>query len=244
MYAIVEIAGQQFKVVENQKLFVHRLEQAEGDSVSFNKVLLIDNDGQVNVGAPVIKDAEVTAKVLKHLKGDKVIVFKKRRRKGYKVKNGHRQCFSQIEIVSIGTVGDSSKKSTEETAKPAAEVAATVTEVITPVAEVATPAAEVVAPAKSGSKAKKKVAAGDDLTLIEGIGPKAAEALINAGIDTFEKLSQKPADEIRAILTEASGTLAHLDPQTWAQQAELAATGKFDELKAWQDELKGGKAVE
>jgi large subunit ribosomal protein L21 len=101
MYAIVEIAGQQFKVTKDQKLFVHRLEQAEGDSVSFDKVLLIDDDGKVQVGAPTVKDATVTAKVLKHLKGDKVIVFKKRRRKGYKVKNGHRQFFTQIQIENI-----------------------------------------------------------------------------------------------------------------------------------------------
>ncbi|MDR1594653.1 MAG: 50S ribosomal protein L21 [Prevotellaceae bacterium] len=101
MYAIVEIAGQQFKVTKEQKLFVHRLEQAEGDSVSFDKVLLIDDDGKVQVGAPTVKDATVTAKVLKHIKGDKVIVFKKKRRKGYKVKNGHRQFFTQIQIENI-----------------------------------------------------------------------------------------------------------------------------------------------
>ncbi|MDR0724377.1 MAG: 50S ribosomal protein L21 [Prevotellaceae bacterium] len=101
MYAIVEIAGQQFKVTKDQRLFVHRLEQAEGDSVSFDKVLLIDDDGKVQVGAPTLKDATVTAKVLKHLKGDKVIVFKKKRRKGYKVKNGHRQFFTQIQIENI-----------------------------------------------------------------------------------------------------------------------------------------------
>ena len=101
MYAIVEIAGQQFKVAQEQKLFVHRLEQAEGDSLSFDKVLLIDNDGQVSVGTPMLEAATVNAKVLKHVKGDKVIVFKKKRRKGYKVKRGHRQQYTQIQIESI-----------------------------------------------------------------------------------------------------------------------------------------------
>ena len=101
MYAIVEIAGQQFKVAQDRKLFVHRLEQAEGDSLSFDKVLLIDNDGQVSVGTPTIEAATVKAKVLKHVKGDKVIVFKKKRRKGYKVKRGHRQQYTQIQIESI-----------------------------------------------------------------------------------------------------------------------------------------------
>jgi len=105
MYAIVEIAGQQFKVEKNQKLFVHRLEGAEGDSVSFDRVLLIDNDGQVSIGTPTIEEASISAKILKHLKGDKVIVFKKKRRKGYAVKNGHRQLFTQIQITAISLIG-------------------------------------------------------------------------------------------------------------------------------------------
>ncbi len=103
MYAIVEIAGQQFKVTKDATLFVHHLaEKNEGDSVEFDKVLLIDNDGQVTIGAPAIAGAKVAAKVLVPLvKGDKVIVFKKRRRKGYQKKNGHRQQFTQIQIENI-----------------------------------------------------------------------------------------------------------------------------------------------
>ena len=101
MYAIVEIAGQQFKVEKDQPLFVHRLANAEGDKVSFDRVLLIDNKGKVNVGAPVISGASVEAKVEEHLKGDKVIVFKKKRRKGYRKKNGHRQALTKITITSI-----------------------------------------------------------------------------------------------------------------------------------------------
>ncbi|MGB5989751.1 MAG: 50S ribosomal protein L21 [Marinifilaceae bacterium] len=101
MYAIVEIAGQQLKVETGLKLYVHRLQAEEGASVEFDKVLLIDNEGKVVVGAPQIEGAKITAKVLSHLKGDKVIVFKKKRRKGYKVKNGHRQCLTQIQIEAI-----------------------------------------------------------------------------------------------------------------------------------------------
>ena len=104
MYAIVEIAGQQFKVAKDQKVFVHRLQDKEGDKVTFDNVLLVD-DGKVTIGAPAIDGAAVTAKVLKHLKGDKVIVFKKKRRKGYKVKNGHRQALSEIQIESIVASG-------------------------------------------------------------------------------------------------------------------------------------------
>ena len=101
MYAIVEIAGQQFKVEKERKVYVHRLPQDEGAEVTFERVLLIDNDGVISIGAPVVEGATITATVLKHLKGDKVIVFKKKRRKGYKKKNGHRQYLSQIQINDI-----------------------------------------------------------------------------------------------------------------------------------------------
>ncbi|MBS2096997.1 50S ribosomal protein L21 [Carboxylicivirga linearis] len=101
MYAVVDIAGQQFKVEKDRKIFVHRLSAEEGSSVEFEKVLLLDNEGDVKIGAPVLDGAKVTAKVLSHVKGDKVIVFKKKRRKGYKKKNGHRQYFTQIQIEEI-----------------------------------------------------------------------------------------------------------------------------------------------
>jgi len=119
MYAIVEIAGQQFKVAKDQKVFVHRLEEKEGSKVSFDKVLLLD-DGKVTIGAPVIENAVVTAKVLSHLKGDKVIVFKKKRRKGFKKKNGHRQYLSEIQIEGISTKAPA-KKAAAKTEEPKAE---------------------------------------------------------------------------------------------------------------------------
>lgn len=101
MYAIVKIAGQQFKVEQDQEIFVHQLDAAEGDKVTFDEVLLLDKDGDVSVGTPTVASASVGATVLGHQKGDKVIVFKKKRRKGYKVKNGHRQSFTKIKIDSI-----------------------------------------------------------------------------------------------------------------------------------------------
>ena len=120
MYAIVEIAGQQFKVEKDQQIFVHRLDTEEGSKVDFDKVLLMNNAGKINVGAPVIIGAKVTAKVLEHLKGDKIIVFKKKRRKGYKVKNGHRQHLTKLEIQNIDTKAPATKKpAVEVVAKPA-----------------------------------------------------------------------------------------------------------------------------
>ncbi len=101
MYAIVEIAGQQFKVQKDQKIFVHRLDAEEGAKVEFDKVLLVDNGGKITLGAPAIEGAKVTAKVTGHVKGDKVIIFHKKRRKGFRKKNGHRQSFTAIQISDI-----------------------------------------------------------------------------------------------------------------------------------------------
>jgi large subunit ribosomal protein L21 len=132
MYAIVEIAGQQFKVVQDQKLFVHRLADKEGSKVSFDQVYLLDDGKKVTLGAPAITGASVEAKVVSHLKGDKVIVFKKKRRKGYRVKNGHRQALTELVIEKIQASG----------AKPKAAAAK----------------AEKVAPAKAAKPAAKKPA--------------------------------------------------------------------------------------
>jgi len=110
MYAIVEIAGQQFKVAKDQKLFVHRLTDKQGTKVSFDKVYLLDDGKKVTLGAPAITGASVEAKVVSHLKGDKVIVFKKKRRKGYRVKNGHRQALTELLIENIKASGAKAKK--------------------------------------------------------------------------------------------------------------------------------------
>lgn len=101
MYAIVDIKGQQFKVTENQTIYVNRLDAGEGDTVEFDQVLLIDNDGKCKVGTPVLDGAKVTGTVKSHVKGDKVIVFKKKRRKGYQKSNGHRQSLTRLEINGI-----------------------------------------------------------------------------------------------------------------------------------------------
>lgn len=214
MYAIVEIAGQQFKVAKDQKVFVHRLPNEEGNQVSFDRVLLIGNGDSITVGAPAIEGAQVGAKILRHVKGDKVIVFKKKRRKGYRVKNGHRQQFSEIVIENIMASGATPVKKETKKAEPKA------------------------APEKKA--APKKAAKKDDLTKVEGLGPKSAEALTAAGINTFAKLAKLTPEKIVAILTEASSTLSHIAPDTWPKQAQMAADGNWEELEKWQDELDGG----
>ena len=119
MYAIVDIAGQQFKVEKDQKVYVHRLDTEVGKKVNFDRVLLIEDGGKVNIGAPAIDGAQVSATVLEHLKGDKVIVFKKKRRKGYQKMNGHRQYLTEIQINEIKAGG--AKAAAKKEAAPKAE---------------------------------------------------------------------------------------------------------------------------
>lgn len=215
MYAIVDIAGQQFKVEEGRRVYVHRLAEEEGKSVKFDAVLLLDDDKTVNVGTPLLKGASIKAKILSHVKGDKVIVFKKKRRKGYKVKNGHRQYLSEIIIESI--VAKGAKPAKKETKKETPKKAVT---------------------KKTSAKkatAKKATAKGDDLKKIEGIGPKIAEIFNNAGITTFAELAATSVEKLQEILAAAGSRYASKKPGSWPKQAKMAAEGKWDELKAWQD---------
>ncbi|SIS40646.1 LSU ribosomal protein L21P [Zobellia uliginosa] len=214
MYAIVEMAGQQFKVAKDQKVYVHRLQTEEGKKVTFDNVLLLADGTNITVGAPAIDGATVEAKVVKHLRGDKVIVFKKKRRKGYRVKNGHRQALTEIVIESIVAKGGKKAAAPKKEEKPAKKEAAP-------------------------KAAPKKAAKADDLKKIEGIGPKIAETLIAAGVSTFAELAKTDAAKISEIIADVRGN--HVT-DTWPAQAKLAAEGKWDELKKWQDELDGGKA--
>ena len=172
MYAIVEIAGQQFKVVKDQKLFVHRLRDKEGSEVSFDKVYLLDDGKKVTVGAPAITGASVQAKVVSHLKGDKVIVFKKKRRKGYRVKNGHRQALSELMVENIVVSGSKS------TSKPTVEKEAPVK-----------PAAQKKEPAKAAVKkaAVKKVTVVDYTKMTVTELKAAAKEKGIAGYTTLKK---------------------------------------------------------
>ena len=172
MYAIVEIAGQQFKVVKDQKLFVHRLQDKEGSKVSFGKVYLLDDGKNVTIGAPSITGASVQAKVVGHLKGDKVIVFKKKRRKGYRVKNGHRQALSELMVENIVVSGSKS------TSKPTVEKEAPVK-----------PAAQKKEPAKAAVKkaAVKKVTVVDYTKMTVTELKAAAKEKGIAGYTTLKK---------------------------------------------------------
>ena len=239
MYAIVEIAGQQVKVAKDQKVFVHRLPIEEGKKVSFDNVLLIGDGDNITIGAPAIDGALIGAKVVKHLKGDKVIVFKKKRRKGFRKKNGHRQYLSEIVIESIVASGGKKEK---EDAKPAAPKKET------------KPAAKA-EPKKEAPKAKKEVEVSenlvsraehraedanieinidkvlhsigtalksdaDDLKLINGIGPVYEEKLNELGIYTFEQISKLKAADREELSAIDGITREKIEAEEWVKQAK------------------------
>lgn len=157
MYAIVDIAGQQFKVEKDTKVFAHRLEGKEGSKVTFDKVLLLDEKGKVTVGTPTVTGATVSAKIVSHLKDDKVLVFKKKRRKGYQKLNGHRQAITELVIEGISAKGGA-KKAEPKAEKEAAPKAEAKKEEKPKAATKAAPKAEKkeAAPKKAAPKAEKK----------------------------------------------------------------------------------------
>lgn len=191
MYAIVEIAGQQFKVEAGQKIYVHHLDAAEGDSVEFEKVLLTDNDGVVTIGEPLVPNTVVEGKVLGHVRGDKIIIFKKKRRKGYQKRTGHRQEFTQVEILRIGAAIEPDKKTAPKAEKKAAEV---------PIAEeVKVEKKTEKAPAAEKVKTKKKVAE----------TPAAEE------VKTKKKAAEEPAaEEVKAEKKKAPAKKAATSKET------------------------------
>jgi len=158
MYAIVEIAGQQFKVEEGKKIFVHRLETEKDTILEFDRVLLVEDNDKILVGEPTIENFIVEGKVLDHVRGDKVIVFKKKKKKGYRVKNGHRQNFSEVEIIGIGEKGTIVRKESVKKEKPKKAPEPEVAE-IAEVAETKTrekkPAAKAAVKKEAAPKAKK-----------------------------------------------------------------------------------------
>ncbi len=253
MYAIVEIAGKQYKVRENDRLYVPRLQDEADSKVSFDRVLLVSNDDSVSVGTPLVAGATVEATVLAHVKADKVLVFKKKRRKRYKVKNGHRQPYTQILVDRLDLDAKPKKtaapKAEAKAAAPKAEAKAAAPKAEAKAAapkaakKPAAPKAEAKAAAPKAAKkpAAKKAKGGDKLTKIEGIGPKIAGLLADGGIDTFAKLAKADVERLREILTEAGPRYNSHTPDTWPQQAALAAAGDWDALQKLQDELDGGR---
>ena len=234
MYAIVEIAGQQFKVAKDQKVFVHRLTGEEGDSVSFDKVLLTGEGDTITLGAPAIDGALVDAKITRHLKGDKVIVFKKKRRKGYRVKNGHRQSLTEISIVEISLPG--SKKSTSAKKEEVKETPKAETKKAAPKAKKGVEVSEnLVSRAENraeesnieinvdkllhsiGTATKSN---SDDLKEINGIGPVFETRLNEIGIYTYEQISKLKAADRDQLSALEGITREKIESDEWVKQAK------------------------
>ncbi|OAD90679.1 50S ribosomal protein L21 [Aequorivita soesokkakensis] len=242
MYAIVEIAGQQVKVAKDQKVFVNRLPVEEGKKVSFDNVLLIGDGDKITIGAPAIDGAQIGAKVVKHLKGDKVIVFKKKRRKGFRKKNGHRQYLSEIVIESIVASGATPAK--KEEAKKAAPKKET-----KPAAKTEAKKAEPKAKAKKEVEVSENLvtraehraedaniemnidkvlhsigtatkAEADDLKLINGIGPAYEARLNEVGIYTWEQISKLKAADREELSAIDGITRDKIESEEWVKQAK------------------------
>ena len=209
MYAIVDIAGQQFKVEEGKKIFVHRLDKKEGDKVDINEVLLIDQDGKVVVGQPIIKGASVTAKVIDHPRGDKVKIFKKKRRKGYQVLNGHRQDFTQIQIESIFEKG--SEKKTEAKKE-----------------KVAKPDEKPIAKATTKKTAESKLEVEKKVEVKEAKKPVAKKAPASSAKAVGEKKATKTSVKKKTVAKAATTTKKAVTKKAPAKPAAAKSTKKED----------------
>ena len=242
MYAVIKTGGKQYRVSPGDKLKVETIDAEVGASFDFDTVLMISDGDKLTVGTPTIASAKVTAEVIAHGRAKKVEIIKFRRRKHHQKRTGHRQNFTQVEIQSINGKGAVAKKKAAPAKK--AKTADSDTDAKTAKKAAAPkktaekkPAAKKAAPKKAAPPAKKSA---DDLTKIEGIGPKASEALVAAGLATFADLGKAKVPAIQKILDESDGKFGMMKPATWPKQAKMAADGKWDELKKWQDEMDGG----
>ncbi len=215
MYAIVEIAGQQFKVEKGQKLYVHRLEQKEGSDVEFSNVMLLEKDGKVDVGQPFVEGVKISAKILEHVKGDKVLVFKKKRRKGYQKLNGHRQLLSRIEVEEI----------LEKGAKPAKKESKTSAE-----KKEETPAPAVKKETKAKKPAKKTETKKAQPKKSEAKTTKKEATKTTAKKATTQKTTTKSASTTKKAAAKPKATAA--TKKTTAKKEEKKDdAGKKDEQK-------------
>jgi len=269
MYAVIKTGGKQYRVSPGDVLKVETIKAEVGESINFEEVLMIADGDNITLGTPLIASAKVAATVITHGRAKKVEIIKFRRRKHHQKRTGHRQNFTQVQIQNINGKGAPERVMEPKTAdaesdtqandkkagkaKAAKPTKAAATNKKAAAKKPAAPAKKETAEKKAASTAKasttkkaapKKAAAkktgADDLTKIEGIGPKAAQALTDAGLATFADVAKSTPTKIKKILDEAEGRFGAMVPDTWPKQAKLAAADKWDELKKWQDEMDGG----
>lgn len=263
MYAVIKTGGKQYRVAPGDKIKVEHLASDVGDVITLDNVLAVSNGDQSLIGEPLVQGASVSATVLEQGRHDKVRIFKMRRRKHYRKTQGHRQQYTEIFVSKIeSSLGADTADAAEalERAKARRERVAAMTQGGEAEAEAAAAAIAAYAarsgkaapaaaepaaapePAAQPAPAAAAPADGDDLTKVEGIGPKINDLLKAEGINTFADLAATDVERVREILKAAGSAFASRDPSTWPDQAKLAADGKWDELKKWQDELDGGRA--
>jgi large subunit ribosomal protein L21 len=225
MYAVIKTGGKQYRVAAGEKLKVEQIPADIGATITFSEVLAVGAGADLVVGAPLVSGAKVDASVIEQGRGEKVRIFKLRRRKHYKRQAGHRQNFTEVFISAIyGANG-------AEIAKASAPV------VSAPVAA----AAAGVAPAKKSSKVRgKKRDGSDDLEIIEGVGPKIAELLRADGFGTFDAVAKATGEQLQAVLDKGGSKFNMAKPATWPEQAALAAKGDWDAFDKLTQELVGG----
>jgi large subunit ribosomal protein L21 len=203
MYAVIKTGGKQYRVAANDKILIEKLEGAAGDRVSFTDVLMVSNGGTVDIGAPLVAGATVVGEIEKQARGPHIIIFKKRRRKHYRRRNGHRQDLTSVTITEILTGG--AKPSAKAAAPKAAPKKAAVSE-----------AAPLAAPIASSA---------DDISLIAGIGPKILKGLTDLGVTTFAQIASWTGADVERIETELKqkGRVAR---EEWIEQAKELMAGK------------------
>ncbi len=195
MYAIVDIAGKQFKVEKDRFLYAPSVAGDAGASVEFDRVLLIEDDNGVEVGTPTVGGARVAGTILEHGRGDKVIIFKKKRRKGYKKKQGHRQGYSKIMIDDILLKGQKASKKAKKEEAPQVDI----------------PKAEPV---------QAETAVADDLKKINGVGPAFEKALNEHGIHTYQQIIDLSSEEVEKLAEEVDGVTIEMVQDEWIPQAK------------------------
>ncbi len=212
MYAVVETGGKQYRVAVGDKLMVEKLDVEEGTNIELDRVLMVCNDGKVNVGTPLLEGTAVSATVLAQGRGKKIRIYKFKRRTKYRRTQGHRQSFTQLEITAIGGEGSTPKKAKAKKAEPKKDDAKKVD------AKKAAPKKSVDKPAK----AKKAAAEGDKLTDINGIGPVIEQKLKDMGITTFQQIADFTSEQAE----EVDGKLnfkGRIEREEWIAQAKKLA---------------------
>lgn len=215
MYAVIKTGGKQYKVAEGDRLVVEKIEGEAGDQIVFGDVLMLGGTDGVTVGSPLIDGAQVIGELVELRKGEKVLVFKKRRRQNYRRKKGHRQWEAFVSISEIVLPGAKPKTAAKAKAKPAAK-----TEDAPAKAE--KPAAKAAPKAKAAPAAK---AAHDDLTQLNGVGPAYAKKLNEAGITSFAQVAAWKAADLDALDADIPGIKAKAESGDWVKQAKDLAKG-------------------